>query len=99
VPAVPLLECTTGRPPTAALRPLNSIQSPGPTELDSRAPAFDPRPSPHCPVAGKDAIAAVYDHAPLNDTLIRRLDPDADASLAYEHAEEIGYPISNPVDP
>jgi hypothetical protein len=40
-----------------------------------------------------DVITAIYEHAPLKDSIIQTLNPDAELSYTFSQAEEIGYPI------
>jgi hypothetical protein len=39
-----------------------------------------------------EAVAAVFSHQPLNDSLVLALNPDADLDSVYAEAKEIGYP-------
>jgi hypothetical protein len=43
-----------------------------------------------------DAVAAVFSHRPLNDSIILALNPEADIGFVYEQAQEIGYPRGAP---
>ncbi|GFE81718.1 hypothetical protein GCM10011487_37180 [Steroidobacter agaridevorans] len=39
-----------------------------------------------------NAVAALFSHQPLNDSVIRALNPDAAVNSVYAEASEIGYP-------
>lgn len=39
-----------------------------------------------------DAVSAVFAHQPLNDSIIRALNPESDLSFTYAQAVEIAYP-------
>jgi hypothetical protein len=39
-----------------------------------------------------DAVATLFSHQPLSDSVIRALNPDADMNSTYADAGEIGYP-------
>ena len=43
-----------------------------------------------------DAVTALFAHAPLSDSLILALNPDADTDFTYGQAQEIGYPRGAP---
>jgi len=40
-----------------------------------------------------EVVTAIYEHAPLTESTILALNPDAELSYTFSQAEEIGYPI------